>query len=161
MLLTACRIIEPSQKDQIPIALIESGLDTVIWVDVKNEESRRRALGRRVDSDTEFHIDDNPPPITQPPLCERLMPVIEPERAEEVIPDKHLAFDILSKKLNTWFSRFGYEDDKVQLCQHIDGNSRKIEEVTSNIVDVLETTLKRKQEQRNEVREAFRKEIVD
>lgn len=39
------------------------------------------------------------------------MPVIEPERAEEVIPDKHLAFDRNRKRLIQWFSKFGYEED--------------------------------------------------
>jgi len=32
------------------------------------------------------------------------MPVIEPEKAEEIIPDKHLAFDLSSEVLQKWFS---------------------------------------------------------
>jgi len=39
------------------------------------------------------------------------MPVIEPDKAEEIIPDKHLAFDLESKNLEEWFKMFGYEDE--------------------------------------------------
>ena len=98
-LISACRLIEPSEKPQLRQTLIESGIDCVVQIEADRKECRRRALGRRVcfgadmETNTEYHIDDRPPPTTQAPLCERLMPVFEQERAEEVIPDKHLAFD--------------------------------------------------------------------
>lgn len=96
--------------------LHESGFDSVLWLELEREECRRRALGRRVDieSENEFHIDDNPPPTHSAPLCERLLPVIEPERAEEVIPDKHLAFDKHTKQLHKWFGKFGFEKRAVE-----------------------------------------------
>lgn len=101
----ACRIVTPTYKPQPQPKLIESGLDSVIWLDANRKECWRRALGRWIDieNDTCFHIDDNPPPTTQAPLCERLMPMIEPERAEEVIPDKHLSFDLNTEWLLKWF----------------------------------------------------------
>jgi hypothetical protein len=166
-LTSACRIIEPSDKPNIKDTLIESGMDTVLWLETSREECRRRALGRRIDvaSDNEFHIDDNPPPTTNPPLCERLMPVIEPERAEEVIPDKHLAFDSNSSRIQEWFAKFGYEleDDessKLELCQHIDGESANPDEVF-NYASVLDKILMRKQNQWNDQREQYRNEIID
>lgn len=119
----AKRIVTPSDKPLPPSKLIESGLDQVIWLETDTKECRRRALGWWVDieNDTEFHIDDNPPPTTQAPLCERLMPVIEPDKAEEIIPDKHLAFDLESKKLDEWLKQFGYEDEneRFELCHKI------------------------------------------
>ena len=164
-LTSACRIIEPSDKPNIRDTLIESGMDTVLWLETSKEECRRRALGRRIDvlNDNEFHIDDHPPPTANAPLCERLMPVIEPERAEEVIPDKHLAFDKNSKKLKGWFSKFGYEQEedestKFDLCHFINGESSNPEEVVENN-KVLDQILSRKQQQWNDKREQFRTEI--
>lgn len=163
---SACRIIEPSEKPNIRDTLIESGLDAVLWLETSREECRRRALGRRVDvlTENEYHIDDNPPPTTNAPLCERLMPVIEPERAEEVIPDKHLAFDKHTNRLQQWFSKFGYEveDDessKLELCHTIDGESANPQEVLNNI-QVLDKILERKQTQWEGKREGFRQEII-
>lgn len=163
---TACRIIEPSEKPQIPSRLIESGMDAVLWLETSREECRRRALGRRVDvaNENEYHIDDNPPPTTNPPLCERLVPVLEPERAEEVIPDKHLAFDKHSKRLNTWFEKFGYEEvdneaSKFGLCHHITGESNNPQEVLDNI-NVLDHILERKQSQWTDKRESIRNQIL-
>jgi hypothetical protein len=142
-------------------------MDAVLWLDTQRQECRRRALGRRVDivNDTEYHIDDNPPPTTNPPLCERLMPVIEPERAEEVIPDKHLAFDLQKDKLIKWFDKFGYEDakdenTKIKLCHFIDGNSTNSDEITENIT-IVESIINRKQQEWVNKRENFRNEIIE
>ena len=173
-LTSACRIIEPSDKPNIRDTLINSGLDSVLWLETSREECRRRALGRRVDlaNDTEYHIDDNPPSTTSPPLCERLMQVIEPERAEEVIPDKHLAFDKNTKRLRQWFEKFGYEEEedettKLELCQNVNGQSTgesdlintNPNDIASNI-SVLDLIIQRKQSQWNAKREQFRNEII-
>lgn len=165
-LTSACRIIEPSDKPNIRDTLIESGMDAVLWLETSREECRRRALGRRIDvaNDHEYHIDDNPPPTTSPPLCERLMPVIEPERAEEVIPDKHLAFDKNSKRLKQWFSKFGYEleedeSTKLELCHHINSESANPQDVLNN-ASVLDKVLERKQSQWTTQREKYRDEII-
>ncbi|CAI2385760.1 unnamed protein product [Moneuplotes crassus] len=165
-LTTACRIIEPSDKPNIDDTLQESGLDAVLWLDTKREECRRRALGRRIDltNDTEFHIDDNPPPTTSPPLCERLMQVTEPERAQEVIPDKHLAFDNNTPRLRQWFSKFGYEKEgeeanTLELCHDINGDSANPEEVLSNAT-VLEKIVSRKEAQWRAKKEQYRQELL-
>jgi hypothetical protein len=93
------------------------------------------------------------------------MPVIEPERAEEVIPDKHLAFDKQSKRLKQWFSKFGYEVEgdestKFELCHTLEGESANPEEINGNN-SVLDRILQRKQNQWNAKREQFRKEFYD
>jgi hypothetical protein len=122
------------------VKLINSGLDSILWLEANRKECRRRALGRRIDieNDTQFHIDDNPPPTTQAPLCERLMPMIEPERAEEVIPDKHLSFDLNSDQLLNWFTNFGYEDEDIKfaLLHSINSNSNNPGEINESIVRV-------------------------
>lgn len=93
------------------------------------------------------------------------MPVIEPERAEEVIPDKHLAFDKQSKRLKQWFSKFGYEEEddestKFELCHTIQGESPNPDEIINNN-SVLDQILHRKQDQWNAKREQFRKEFFE
>ena len=166
-LASACRIIEPSDKPNIKDTLIESGLDSVLLVETERTECRRRALGRRVDvsNQNEYHIDDNPPPTTNPPLCERLLPVIEPERAEEVIPDKHLAFDSNRKRLLQWYEKFGYEKDdddttKFACLHHINGDATSTHAILDDNT-VLDQILTRKQNQWSELREKFRTEIVE
>ena len=91
------------------------------------------------------------------------MQVIEPERAEEVIPDKHLAFDKNTKRLKQWFSKFGYEEEedestKLELCHEVKGESPNPTEVLENI-SVLDKIIERKQNQWNTKREQFREEL--
>ena len=126
-------------------------------------------LGAGMETNTEYHIDDRPPPTTQAPLCERLMPVFEQERAEEVIPDKHLAFDKNQKKLSAWFQKFGFERgepedegyEKVPLFNKVDGNSHDVPSVTEDISQVLEHIFTRKQNDWNQEREGVRNEIIE
>lgn len=165
-LTSACRIIEPSDKPNIKETLIESGLDCVLLLETNREECRRRALGRRFDEShqTEYHIDDNPPITTNPPTCERLIPVIEPDRAEEVIPDKHLAFDKQRKRLDQWFEKFGYEEkdneeSKFPLLHLVNGESTNPEQVCEQNT-VLDQILARKQKQWTDLREQYRNEII-
>ena len=93
------------------------------------------------------------------------MPVIEPERAEEVIPDKHLAFDIQKDNLIKWFDKFGYEDSsseqtKINLCHLVDGNSTNSEDIM-NSIEILETIVTRKQQEWVNKRENFRTAILE
>lgn len=68
------------------------------------------------------------------------MPVIEPDKAEEIIPDKHLAFDLESKNLEEWFKLFGYEDEheKFELCHKINASSNNPYEINQNVQEILE-----------------------
>lgn len=158
---SACRIIEPSEKPKPKETLIESGLDSVLLLETKPEECRRRALGRRVDmlNENEYHIDDNPPPTTNPLLCERLMPVIEPERAEEVIPDRHLAFDKQRKRLDQWFSKFGHEETQFNLYNTVVGDNANPQQVLDDNT-IIDQILERKQQQWTDLREKYRNEII-
>ena len=165
-LTSACRIIEPSDKPNIRETFIESGLDCVLLLETNRDECRRRALGRRFDEShqIEYHIDDNPPITTNPPTCERLIPVIEPNRAEEVIPDKHLAFDKHRKRLVQWFEKFGYEENdneesKFPLLHRVNGENTNPEQVLEQNI-VLDQILARKQKQWTDLREQYRNEII-
>ena len=70
-------MVKPSEKVKPPKTLIPSGIDAVIWFDCSSDESLRRALGRRVDPETNsvYHIQDNPPSIEKSPLCELILPI--------------------------------------------------------------------------------------
>ena len=58
---------------------VQSGLDGVMLLQTPTEECRRRAEGRRMDSDKGilYHLEDNPPPEDpkDPKLQERLVRV--------------------------------------------------------------------------------------
>ena len=68
------------------------------------------------------------------------MPVIEPEKAEEIIPDKHLAFDLSSEVLQKWFSQFGFEDEetKLELYAKIEASGNNPYEINNVCGQVLE-----------------------
>ncbi len=57
-------LVQPTPKDQPPKLLLKSGLDAIFWFDVSREECMRRALGRKIDPETDkvYHIEDVPPP---------------------------------------------------------------------------------------------------
>lgn len=74
---SAKRLVPPHPKEAPPVTLLKSGIDSVFWLQTKQEECLRRAFGRRFDhlQNNEYHIDDNPPATTSAPLCERLAEV--------------------------------------------------------------------------------------
>jgi len=91
--------------------LISSGIDAVIWFDCSNEESLRRALGRRVDPETNtvFHIQDNPPSIEKSPLCELILPIDDESESTACLIDRSIAFDQTARALGRWLMEFGDE----------------------------------------------------
>lgn len=69
----------------------------------------RRALGRRQDTETgnTYHIEDVPPPTTEAPLCERLVPIDEDHNLESTLIDRWMSFDQGAKALENWLFQFG------------------------------------------------------
>lgn len=67
-------IVKPTPIPVVPREKLKPGIDLIFHVDITKNESLRRALGRRFDSMTKqhFHLEDNPPPIDNAPLIERL-----------------------------------------------------------------------------------------
>lgn len=55
--------------------MINGGIDIAFYLDIDKKESLRRACGRRIDKLTgsEYHLDENLPPIDNAPLVERLV----------------------------------------------------------------------------------------
>lgn len=84
----------------------KSGLDCVLWLDVSNEASFKRALGQRVDSLTQvkYHLVDAPPPLDEPGLQERLV-----DTDEDAESKKQLHFEIAHFENNETPLRALYE----------------------------------------------------
>ncbi|KAL4511584.1 hypothetical protein ABPG72_012429 [Tetrahymena utriculariae] len=105
----AQKIVKPTKVETKPRQLIKPGLDLVIYIDIDKKESLRRALGRRYDPLTKqnFHLDDNPPPVDNAPLIERLEQIREYGTSELAIVDKNCELDNNFKQLKEWYTLFG------------------------------------------------------
>ena len=118
-------LVQPNPKTQPPVTLIPSGLDAVLWFDCPIEECLRRADGRRFDSEhpeSPYHLEDNVPPVTTAPLCERLMPLSEDNNCVNTQVDRFVAFDQTTNSMQRWFKKFGDEDRARVLLQVINAD---------------------------------------
>ena len=127
-------MVKPSEKVKPPKTLIPSGIDAVIWFDCSSDESLRRALGRRVDPETNsvYHIQDNPPSIEKSPLCELILPIDDESESTACLVDRSVAFDQTAKALERWLTEFGDESNKLNLLKRIDANG-DIDQTTEKI----------------------------
>lgn len=73
-----------------------------------NDQALKRAVGRRYDHHTKttYHLDDNPPPVDNAPLIERLESVYEIEDLEQYIIDKNCYFNNELPKIKEWYDNF-------------------------------------------------------
>ncbi len=102
---------------------VKSGVDLVLRLDVDHESCARRALGRRIDSETgvSYHLESNAPEPEPTGIKPRL---IEPTAAAagagaedgsggggmwraRKLPDRFAAYDAHSAELQSWFEVFG------------------------------------------------------
>jgi len=81
----------PTPKTKATQKLIKSGVDCAIVIDLEKEECLKRALGRRVDPNSNelFHLEENLPPIENAAKVERLIPFDDAFNSELGIMDKH------------------------------------------------------------------------
>lgn len=70
----AKKVVKPTERELIQRRPIRPGMDLIFSIAITKQESLRRALGRRFDSTSKqhFHLEDNPPPVDNAPLIERL-----------------------------------------------------------------------------------------
>lgn len=97
-------LVKPTKKPAPPKTLIPSGIDAVIWFDCTRDECLRRALGRRIDSQTGivYHIEDNKPSIEKSPLCEVIEPIDDESESMSCLVDRWVAFDQTRDGLQKW-----------------------------------------------------------
>ena len=79
----------------LPASAFRSFLDgMLVLADVDAEQATARAVGRRVDEETGrvFHVDDCPPPTTEPGLIERLSAPLDPDHAADQISVRTAAY---------------------------------------------------------------------
>ena len=98
--------MKPTEKPEPPKTLIPSGIDAVIWFDCSRDECLRRALGRRIDSQSNiiYHIQDNPPSIEKSPLCEIIEPIDDESESMACLVDRWVAFDQTRSGLEKWLT---------------------------------------------------------
>lgn len=107
--------------------------DKYIWIEVDEEETLRRVKNRKKDPNTGivYHMEDNPPPENDKKLNERLVEVTEPTIEET------------QKELQVFDEKFPEILDFLALFK----KTKKIDtkektEITNEIVNVMNTTLK-------------------
>lgn len=117
-------------------------------LEVTKAECLRRALGRRIDLNTQkiYHIDDNPPPMNQSPLVEYLVPINSPDDSELVIVEKHNYYDINSQQVEDWFRNFGFEALQLSCLQKFDGSGAPID-IHTQVDELLTRILQLKQQE--------------
>jgi len=76
-------VVKPTPVEIIKRAPLKSGIGLCLYLE-SSETSLRRALGRRYDRSTRtvYHLEENPPPVDNAPLIERLQSVYEVNNLE-------------------------------------------------------------------------------
>ena len=143
---SASEIVEPTPIEPEPERLVESGLDSILWLDVSTQESIRRAVGRRVNPKTGqiYHVDDNPPPTNRHNLIENLESLNDEDHSEPLLVDKHIAFDANSHALQKWLKRFGIEHNPAKPSSKIEYNilqTIEANDTSDNIFSKIETVI--------------------
>jgi len=125
--------------------LISGGIDCAIILDITKEEALRRALGRRIDPETGimYHLEDNPPPVDQSPLCERLVPINDPENSEATLIDRLTNYDKNSQEMENWLKMFGIEEIGMCTLQKFEGKG-PIEQIHAVVDEHLDRLLEYK-----------------
>lgn len=139
----ALLLVKPTEKPAPPKTLIPSGIDAVIWFDCSRDECLRRALGRRIDSQSNviYHIQDNPPSIEKSPLCEVIEPIDDESESMACLVDRWVAFDQTRDGLKKWLTQFGDEATgsnlmtKIEATGDINSVYDQIDSILKNIVD--------------------------
>ena len=136
-------VVKAPAKNIIPRKLIRGGIDVALILDVTKEECLRRALGRRIDPTTRivYHLEDNPPPVDQSPLIERLISINDPENSEASLIDKLTRYDKNREDMENWLKIFGIEEAQINCLQKFDGfgNRENIHAVVeAHLIQLLE-----------------------
>ncbi|KAI8620173.1 hypothetical protein BC830DRAFT_1100580 [Chytriomyces sp. MP71] len=102
-------LIAPADQkmdSKVPPAI--SGIDAVVMLDIDNETAVKRSTGRRLDpvTEIEYHLELNPPPMDQPGIHERLVPVSDEGGQDTQLQYQIVIFEDQEDSLKEWFSRF-------------------------------------------------------
>ena len=82
-------------------------------MDVESEECERRATNRKVDpqTNTVYHMEDNPPPENDNKLKDRLVDFVDPLAEPERMQKNMEIFEEQKEAIKNWFSMFGEQDE--------------------------------------------------
>jgi len=149
-------IVEAPAKPPAQDRFIEGGIDCSIKIEVSEEESLRRALGRRVDPNTGnlYHLQDNPPPPNDAKLNDRLQPINDPEATEERIKGKCERYDEEGPQIEGWYAMFGDEEGQYDCLQRFEGVG-KADEVNARVEKHIEALLDFKMKKYDQMIEQF------
>lgn len=146
-------MVKPTERPAPPKTLTPSGVDAVIWFDCSRDECLRRALGRRIDSQSNiiYHIQDNPPSIEKSPLCEIIEPIDDESESMACLVDRWVAFDQTRSGLEKWLTQFGDEVTNTNLLARIEA-SGDINSVYEQIDAILKQIVEHKVRQQTLLR---------
>ncbi|KAI9311754.1 hypothetical protein BDR26DRAFT_1017305 [Obelidium mucronatum] len=131
---------------KVPAAI--SGVDAVFLLDIDNETAVKRATGRRLDPVTgiEYHLELNPPPMNQPGVHERLVPVDDAGYSDTQLQYQIALFEEQEDLLKEWFARFNN--------LHIIDSVVSLEESHQSVKDIVnELADKKELEKQQKVKE--------
>lgn len=155
-------LVKPTEKPAPPKTLIPSGIDAVIWFDCSRDECLRRALGRRIDSQSNviYHIQDNPPSIEKSPLCEVIEPIDDESESMACLIDRWVAFDQTRSGLEKWLTQFGDEATSANLLARIEATG-DINSVYDQIDAVLKAIVENKMRKQTFLRSRIQATIIE
>lgn len=154
-------LAKPTERAAPPKTLIPSGIDAVIWFDCSRDECLRRALGRRIDSQTGivYHIQDNKPSIEKSPLCEIIEPIDDESESMSCLVDRWVAFDQTKSGLEKWLTQFGDEHTSTKLLTRIEA-SGDIPSVYDQIDFILKNIVQQKMDKQANLRRQIQSKLI-
>jgi hypothetical protein len=155
-------LVKPTEKPAPPKTLISSQIDAVIWFDCSRDECLRRALGRRIDSQSNiiYHIQDNPPSIEKSPLCEIIEPIDDESESMACLVDRWVAFDQTRSGLEKWLTQFGVEVTNTNLLARIEA-SGDINSVYEQIDAILKQIIEHKVREQTLLRSTIQGTLIN
>jgi adenylate kinase family enzyme len=144
-------IIDKSPFTQPPQKLLSGGLDYIFYLDVPFRECIRRAIGRRINPNTNevYHLHDNPPDTTSN-ICENLTALDDPRNTQCTLVTRDLSFKNTIDYMIDFYKPFGFEKKNIKLFHQLDGFRHK-DIITQELIEYITEVAKINEELDDEV----------
>jgi adenylate kinase family enzyme len=144
-------IIDRSPVILPPAKLLRGGLDYVFYLDVPFRECIRRAIGRRIDPNTNvvYHLHDNTPD-TSSNICENLISLDDPRNTQSTLVTRNLSFKNTIDFIVDFYKPFGFERKNIKQFHQIDGFRDK-DIITQELIEFVNEVAKINEENDEDV----------